>query len=85
MNNANARFQRIRHRADFILHPLSFILYSMPGSATAEVIFIAAMMILILIVSFATVYFFFRQYKKEMRQREARKVAKAAAVEKLPE
>jgi len=57
----------------------------MPGSATAEVIFIAAMMILILIVSFATVYFFFRQYRKEMRQREARKAVKTAAVEESPE
>jgi len=57
----------------------------MPGSATAEVIFIAAMMILILIVSFGTVYFFFRQYRKEMRQREARKAVKTAAVEESPE
>ncbi len=38
----------------------------MPGSAKAEVIFIAAMMILILIISFTAVFFFARQYKREM-------------------
>ena len=37
----------------------------MPGSAKAEVIFIAAMMILILIISFTAVFFFARQYKRE--------------------
>jgi hypothetical protein len=43
----------------------------MPGAATAELIFIAAMMVLILIFSFSAVYFFFRQYKKETgRKRE---------------
>jgi flagellar basal body-associated protein FliL len=42
----------------------------MPGSATAEVIFIAAMMILILVVSFGAVFFFFKTYKKEMRAKE---------------
>lgn len=45
----------------------------MPGSATAEVIFIGAMMILILIVSFAAVFFFFKTYKKEMKQKELTK------------
>jgi len=45
----------------------------MPGSATAEVIFISAMMILILIISFAAVYFFFKTYRKEMRQKELNK------------
>ncbi len=43
----------------------------MPGSATAEVIFIAAMMILILTISFAAVFFFFKTYKKEMRDKKA--------------
>jgi hypothetical protein len=43
----------------------------MPGAATAEIIFIAAMMVLILVISFAAVYFFFRTYKKEMRTRRA--------------
>jgi len=54
----------------------------MPGSATAEIIFISAMMILILIISVASVYFFFRQYKKEMRENAARlqKRAENAAV-----
>ncbi len=42
----------------------------MPGSATAEIYFIAAMMLLILIISFAAVFFFVRQYKKEMRQKD---------------
>ena len=49
----------------------------MPGSVTAEVIFITAMMVLILIVSFASVYFFFKTYKKEMNEkREAKERAK---------
>jgi uncharacterized protein YpmB len=37
------------------------------------------MMVLILIVSGASVYFFFKQYKKEMKERAERK---ARAVEK---
>ena len=45
----------------------------MPGAATAEIIFIAAMMLLILIVSFATVYLFFKTYAKEKRDREAKR------------
>lgn len=40
----------------------------MPGSATAEIIFIGAMMVLILIISFSAVYFFFRQYNKEKKE-----------------
>ena len=49
----------------------------MPGSVTAEVIFITAMMVLILIVCFASVYFFFKTYKKEMKEkREAKERAK---------
>lgn len=43
------------------------------------------MMILILVVSFAAVYFFVRQYKKEMREKAERtrqkKLAKKAATE----
>ena len=51
----------------------------MPVSVTAEVIFITAMMVLILIVSFASVYFFFKTYKKEMNEkREAKERAKNA-------
>ena len=45
----------------------------MPGSERAEIYFIAAMMVLILIVSFTAVYFFVRQYKKEMRERDAKR------------
>ncbi len=48
----------------------------MPGSGTAEVYFIAAMMILILVISFASVFFFFRQYRKEMAAKESEKQLK---------
>ncbi len=41
----------------------------MPGSATAEIIFIAAMMLLILIVCAAAVCFFFKTYNKEKYER----------------
>ena len=41
----------------------------MPGSATAEAIFIAAMMVLILIISFGAVFFFFKTYKREMSKK----------------
>jgi uncharacterized membrane protein len=44
----------------------------MPGSERAQVYFIAAMMVLILILSFAAVYIFVRQYKKEMREKATR-------------
>ncbi len=37
----------------------------MPNAGTAEIYFIAAMMILIMIISVAAVYFFFRQYNLE--------------------
>ena len=50
----------------------------MPGAERAEVYFIAAMMGLILILSFASVYFFIRQYKKEMREKELRNEKKRA-------
>jgi cbb3-type cytochrome oxidase subunit 3 len=43
----------------------------MSTSVAAEIYFIGAMMILILVISFVTVFFFFRQYKKEMRDRKA--------------
>ena len=51
----------------------------MPGSERAEIYFIAAMMALILILSFASVYFFMRQYKKEMREKKIRDEEKRAA------
>lgn len=44
----------------------------MPGSATAEIYFIAAMMVLILVISAASVYFFFRQYRKEKKEKPLR-------------
>ena len=44
----------------------------MPNSATAEVYFIAAMMILILIMSAVSVYIFFRTYKREMIAKQKR-------------
>ena len=48
----------------------------MPGADRAEVYFIVAMMVLILILSFSAVFFFVRQYRKEMRDKEARQKAK---------
>jgi Na+/melibiose symporter-like transporter len=53
----------------------------MSNSATAELIFIAAMMILILIMSVVATYLFFRQYNLEKKNKEkineqARKQAK---------
>lgn len=48
----------------------------MPGSEKAEIYFIAAMMVLILVVSFASVFFFFRQYRKEMAAKESEKQLK---------
>lgn len=58
----------------------------MPGSGTAELIFIAAMMVLILVVSFAAVFFFAKTYRKEMAEKKARieerKTARAAAKER---
>ncbi len=48
----------------------------MPGAERAEVYFIAAMMILILIVCTVAVVFFFKTYKKEMREKAERKAEK---------
>ncbi len=49
----------------------------MPGSATAEVYFIAAMMILILVISGVAIFFFAKTYKKEMAEKKAREARKA--------
>lgn len=46
----------------------------MPNSGTAEIYFIAAMMILILIISAVSVFVFFRTYKKEKTARENRRI-----------
>ncbi len=48
----------------------------MPGASTAEVYFIAAMMILILILCAASVSIFIRQYRKEMKEKDLRKKQK---------
>lgn len=44
----------------------------MPGAGRAEVYFIAAMMILIVVICAVSVYFFFKTYKKEMREKQSR-------------
>jgi flagellar basal body-associated protein FliL len=41
----------------------------MPGAGKAEVYFIVSMMVLILIFAFGASYIFFRQYRKEMREK----------------
>lgn len=51
----------------------------MPGAADAELYFIAAMMVLILVISFVAVFFFVRQYKKEMAEKAERLKQKAEA------
>jgi uncharacterized protein YpmB len=47
----------------------------MPNAGTAEIYFIAAMMILILVISVAAIYFFFRQYNLE-KKNKAKKISK---------
>ncbi len=51
------------------------------GTDRTELYFIGAMLVLILIGSFVAVYFFVKQYRKEMREREARKLRKEQKVE----
>ncbi|MFN2501013.1 MAG: hypothetical protein ABR530_03260 [Pyrinomonadaceae bacterium] len=48
----------------------------MPGTGTAEIYFIAAMMVLTIILSGAAVYFFVRTYRREMRDKAIRDAAK---------
>jgi len=50
----------------------------MPGAGRAEVYFIAAMMILILVICGVSVFFFFKTYRKEMREKEERLTKKSA-------
>lgn len=58
----------------------------MPGAGTGEFYFITAMMILIMVISAVAVYFFFKTYKKEMSEREVRRLQKEATkAEKLKE
>lgn len=52
---------------------------------TAEFYFIGVMMFLILVVCSVTVYFFARQYKKEMKQRAEAAKLKAAKRAAQPE
>ena len=51
----------------------------MPGAERAEIYFISAMMILIVILSLAALWFFFKTYKKEMREKALRKKAETRA------
>jgi hypothetical protein len=51
----------------------------MQPDGRAEIYFIAAMMVLILVVCGVSVYYFFKTYKKEMREREERLRQKQAA------
>lgn len=44
----------------------------MTNASIAEIYFIAAMFVLIFVICGVAVYFFFRTYKKEMRQRQKR-------------
>ena len=50
----------------------------MPGAGRAEIYFVVAMMVLIFVISAVAIYFFFKTYKKEMREREARRLEKKA-------
>lgn len=45
----------------------------MPYAGLAEIYFIVGMMVLILIVGSVAVYLFLKTYKKEMRDKDARK------------
>ena len=45
----------------------------MPFASTAELYFIAVMMILMIVFSVVSIYIFFRTYNKEMREKAARK------------
>lgn len=44
----------------------------MPNASLAEIYFIAAMFVLIMVISGVAVYFFFRTYKKEKREKAER-------------
>ncbi len=48
----------------------------MPYAATAEIYFIAIMMILIVIVCIVATWAFIRQYKREMKNKEDRRIRK---------
>lgn len=52
----------------------------MQNAAEAEMYFIAVMMVLILVISSLAVFFFVRQYKKEMREKGKRRGEKSGSV-----
>jgi flagellar basal body-associated protein FliL len=43
---------------------------SISGRDLSELIFIIVMMVLFAVLSFACIYFFIKQYRKEMREKE---------------
>ncbi len=51
------------------------------GTERTELYFIGAMLVLILIGSFVAVYFFVKQYRKEMRAREERRARKEQQIQ----
>ena len=51
----------------------------MSNSALAEIYFITAMMILIFVICGVAVYFFFKTYKKEMKDKAKREEHKKAS------
>jgi F0F1-type ATP synthase membrane subunit b/b' len=53
----------------------------MPGSARSEIYFIAGMFILILILCVSVCVFFYKTYRKEMREKQERIKQKAAKSE----
>ena len=60
----------------------------MPNVATAEIYFISLMMFLIIVICVGATFFFFRQYKREMKAKEEAKILKAkqaTAKEQSPE
>ena len=50
----------------------------MPVTGRSELYFIAAMMVLILVICAVAIYYFFKTYKKEMKEKELRIAEKRA-------
>jgi uncharacterized protein YpmB len=50
----------------------------MPGTGRSEIYFITAMMVLILVICTVALYFFFKTYRKEMREKAERLAVKRA-------
>lgn len=53
----------------------------MPNAGLAEIYFIAGMMVLIFVICAVAVYFFFKTYKKEMREKKDRKLTQKKSKE----